>query len=344
MISEQKIYSILNHSIPGFEATSELQPIEGGNLNHLWRICDRNKKLIIKWAPPHIASNPEVSLSPERIAIEAKALQLFEEDGLLYSFIDEQLRPPQIYVYDKNQHLLLMEDLGQIPSLDQWLGDNNLDSIGERLGTFIGNIHRRTFGKKELSQRFDNHDIQQTRLEVQYKPAADYALASRAQGIDLNLIRSKTQMLGNQLMETGCCLIMGDLWPPSILVDRGNLYIIDWEFSHFGYPLQDVGHFAAHCWMQAHMASFESQENRFKQLWGQFWKSYKKSMGEQISELDLDGMMTHAGAEILIRVCGPFQKGYVYEECEADSLPVRQAVNKVQQIIASACITKLWEK
>ncbi|NGP88819.1 phosphotransferase [Fodinibius halophilus] len=342
MISEQQIYLTLSRNLPNFKATSDLQPVNGGNLNHVWRIKGSDKDLIIKWAPPYIASNPDVPLSAERIHFEAKALQLFDEGNALDDLGGNTVRPPRCLHFEEELNLLIMEDIGMAPSLDEWLTDNSAATAGKKLGKFIGQLHRQTFANKQLSRRFRNLDIQQTRLEVQYNPAADYAMQSGAAGVDFNLIQSQTKTLGQQLLKEGSCLVMGDLWPPSVLVRRGEMRIIDWEFSHFGQPLQDVGHFAAHCWMQAHMAPSKELKDKFQKLWILFWKHYRASLGNRIIELKQDEVMTHAGAEILIRACGPFQEGYLYEGHKPGSRSIMQAVQKAQQFIESSQISELW--
>ena len=94
---------------------------------------------------------------------------------------------------------------------------------------------------------------------------------------------------------------MGDLWSPSALVDaRGRAWIIDWEFCTKGQPAQDLGHLAAHLWMQAHLEGMPaSLADHFLCAAGacnpsQAWASRD--------------LRTHAACEVLTRAVGAFSQ------------------------------------
>lgn len=346
MITEDQILDIIKEHLPAFEAGSELQSISGGNLNYLWRLEGRPYNLIIKWAPPHIAANPEVPLSPERIHFEARALDLFSDGHLLDSLATKEARPPALLHFEPERDLLIMEDLGPKPPIADWIRDGGDISVGTRLGRFIGKLHRQTLDHPKLIKQFNNQDIQQTRLNLQYNPAADYLRKTGLSDVDPNLVSKKTKALGQQLLEPGRCLVMGDLWPPSVRVADGQLRVIDWEFAHFGRPLQDVGHFAAHCWMQAHQSASPDERNRFKHLWKRFWETYRQQWGSLFGELftaeERDAMATHIGAEIWVRAAGPFKQGYVYGPLPTEHTSIRQALCKATECITAAEPDELW--
>ncbi len=346
MISEQHIFDIIQRHLPAFKASGELERISDGNLNHVWRLRGKEKNLIIKWAPPHIAANPEVPLSPKRIHFEAKALHLFERDNMLSLLASDNVRPPELLHFEEEADLLIMEDMGSQPSIAEWIINGGDGKVGTRLGRFIGKLHNCTLNTPALQQQFNNHDIQQTRLNVQYSPAADYLWKTGLRDVDSNLVSEKTKALGQELLEPGRCLVMGDLWPPSVLVDSGKLWLIDWEFAHYGRPLQDIGHFAAHCWMQSHMASSREQSESFKKLWNRFWTAYRQTLDEDcdnlLSDDETELMAIHAGAEILVRAAGPFKEGYVYGSLTAEDKAVREAGQQAVQLILDGNFSKLW--
>lgn len=331
----ESIQSIVSERLPGFEPAGAPESLEGGNLNHVWRLKGEERSLIAKYAPPHIASNPEVELSSSRIEFEAKALELFGPGSPLCDLATQKIRPPRLLHFDPGISLLIMEDIGKLPGLDAAMDTGMpFDDIGQILGRFIGRLHAATYQTERYREQFDNHDIQQTRYELQYLPAADYAREAGAG--DLDAFRSSTAALGEKLLGPGCTLIMGDLWPPSLLVQDGTLRIIDWEFAHYGRPLQDVGHFAAHCWMQAHAASTGEQERRWNELWLAFWNAYRISSGRLFAELfdkeEYQDMGIHIAAEIVMRAAGPFKEGYVYREYTLSHPLVREAVQSAVRI------------
>lgn len=345
-LSAKEILPIISRRLPEFEPIEAPREVEGGNLNYVWRLKGRKQNIIVKIAPPYIASNSQVPLSPKRIEFEADALQLFRQGNLLFSLASKTVRPPHILFFDPGHHLLAMEDLDDLPHIAQVAGQSNYSEYGRLLGKFIGELHKQSFENSELQKRFNNRDIQQTRLSVQYNTAADYLSKTGLSDVDSNLVSQKTKALGEQLLETGRCLVMGDLWPPSILVDSDNLRLIDWEFCHFGRPLQDIGHFAAHCWMQAHSSAHQGEGKTFKRLWGNFWQEYQKVLGSMFDELiddqEVNDTATHIGAEVLIRATGPFKTGYVYESYDVGHPLIRQATQKARQLITAEDFSSLW--
>lgn len=344
MIAEERIHVLISAALPNLETEGMPEPIEGGNLNHVWRLKGKPHNIIVKWAPPYIAANPEIPLSPDRIHFEAQALNLFKEGHPLHSLISSEIRPPRIMGYSVQDNLLLMEDLGNIPSIDEWFSKSENSSAGLLLGQFIGALHRETIHTSSLAEQFDNRDIQQTRLKLQYRQAEKYV---RSAGLNTRGdLQSKTEALGDQLLNRGRCLVMGDLWPPSVLVDNSQLRLIDWEFSHYGRPLQDVAHFAAHCWMQAHTAASPAGEQKFKQLWNTFWKAYQQeseNIFEQLfDEQEQKDAAVHCGTEILVRAAGPFKTGYVYESYPEDHPMITQAAQKAVILITEGNFKALW--
>ena len=344
MISDQQIHEIIADQLPNFTANSALIPLGGGNLNHLWRVKGKSQNIIIKWAPPHIATNPDVPLSPERIHFEAQSLELFSKGSQLTHIASSKCRPPNLLYFSSEHDLIIMEDVGPALSIIEWINDGGELQISRTLGHFIGQLHKQTYGQSELGARFHNSDIQQTRQKLQYNPAAEYIKKTRVVNVDFNLISSKTKTLGKKLLEPGKCLTMGDLWPPSVLVDDGNLRLIDWEFAHYGRPLQDVGHFAAHCWMQGHTMD---RLRWGKQLWNNFWNGYRAALGSSFDQLfdqqELGNMAIHAGCEMLVRVAGPFKSGYVYAEYDRQAPVIQEAVRKAISMIEQESFSILWQ-
>ena len=229
------------------------QALSGGLTNHVWRVWRGSETFILKQAPPHMAANPDIPLSSERIR--------FEQYGLEHAPRSAEVRVPRLV--DAGDDWVLMEDLGPRDSLDTALIAGQRVSL-EPLLEWLEELHRR--------EGPENAGIQETRLEVQYRP--------------LGLER-----FGQTLCQPGSAFIHGDLWPRSVLVGKGWLGLIDWEFCHHGRPGQDLGHLAAHLWMLHHV----------------------HGVGPDL-DLQLDEVgRTHMAAEIRVRSEGPFVEGYLYE-------------------------------
>lgn len=355
-MTDAAVRSYLRDALPHLEPTGLPERLPEGNLNAVWRVPVRldhrstndakgrphgeTTSVILKHAPPHIAATPDVPLDPSRLRIEAACLKAFDVGGRLHDLASEALRPPRCLHFDADAHVLVMEDVGAVPTLRRWLQTAGADalseraaSIGRRLGAFIGRLHRRTWGNADVAARFDNRAMQQTRHAVQYQAIGD--LLAR-QGIpDAEALGTRAEAVGQRFLQPGRCLTMGDLWPPSVLVCPRDLRLIDWELAHFGQPEQDVAHVAAHLWMQAHRAPSPEAKAAARAIHTAFQAAYRDALGASSSPIPVDAVLTdamrrraavHFGAEILVRAVGSFQAGYVYDGCPPDHADVQDAV------------------
>jgi len=327
--SNEEINDFIHQNRPDFEPLDEPKKLPGGNLNHVWRVRGKSENLIVKHAPPHIATSPDIPLNPNRLEFEARALRLFHSKGPLSDLSTDTIRPPALYGFDNNRYFLLMEDIAPAqPWFDYLKSDKASATSALEVGNFIVNFYKKTYRDKSLANNFSNRPIQQTRLTVQYQSTEESLLKS---GFDHVTRASKNAIaLGEMLMMPGKCLIMGDLWPPSVLIKDGTFRLIDWEFSHFGRPLQDLAHFGAHCYM--HSLFSEGERNKFKTVWLSFLEGYKTGIGNSIEAiLDNDErrwLPIHFGAEILVRTAGPFREGYLFSDLPQQNPNLQAALQK----------------
>lgn len=332
------IVETLAQRLPEFHLQGEPQPLSGGLLNYVWRAVGNPGSapgsMIVKWSPPFIASVPGIELDPGRNFIEAKALAAFEPGGELAVVGEAGVRPPRLYLFDQAQHFLTLEDLGAAPDLGAWLraGEQSrqeAEAIGESLGRFIGSLHRLSANRPDLARNFNNRAIQRTRLDFHYQNIEQYA---RNAGIaNAGIIGRRAVEYGKKLQQPGLVIIMGDLWPPSILVTGAGLRIIDWELAHYGRPSQDIGHLAAHLWMHSHRAADGHRALLARQMLDSFLRSYRATLGRDFDALfGIAGLVEssiHFGSELLARTTGVFQKDYLYASLAHDDPVIQQAVN-----------------
>ena len=321
--------------LPHFAPADAPERLGGGLLNEVWRVPgqrgSRPRSVIAKHAPPHIASRPEVPLDSERIAFEALALGAFAPGGALEELAGEAARPPRPYAFDESAHLLLMEDVGTPPALDEWLRTSppasEAEAAGKQLGNFIGQLHARTAGDPAFRDAFDNRAMQETRLTVQYRAVGDLCEAAGLD--DAETLGRRVEALGERFIQSGTCFVMGDLWPPSILMAEEGARLIDWELCHYGRPAQDVAHLAAHLWMQAHRAPSPEARAAVEAFREAFFDAYHDVLGKARTALltpqALADCGLHFGAEILVRALGPFQEGYLYDGLAPEATPVQEA-------------------
>ena len=337
-VSETTVAERVEAAYPAFTATGVPTRMPGGNLNKVWRVPGMPTSVIAKYAPPYIASAPDVPLDPERLHVAARCLQLFAPEAPLADIARPACRPPKRLGWEAEAPLLVMEDLGDVPDLRTWLRDTphppDAAEVGARLGRFIGQLHARTYGDATIAEQVANPAMQATRYAVQYSQVDAFLEAANIE--DAEALGQRATALGERFQQPGRCMIMGDLWPPSVLVDTASddmmeVRLIDWELSHYGHPAQDVGHMAAHCWMLAHRAPSHIAEHVAHACFRQFLAQYRETMQDERPEAVeafcgpevRRTVALHAGCEILARTTGAFQDGYLYDGL-APTHPVMQ--------------------
>lgn len=331
-MTDDEVLPYVRGRVASFEPTGPPERLPEGNLNVVWRVPGMPESLIVKYAPPYIAANPDMPLDPSRLLFEAQSLEAFAPEGGLADLSSDAVRPPRPIDMHTNPHVLLMEDVGNHPTLGRWLQADDqrkaANWVGEQLGRFIGRLHARTHRDEQMARRFNNRSMQETRLAVQYQSVED--MLRRGGVSDAEALGARAGALGERLVAPGICLTMGDLWPPSVLVAGDGLRVIDWELAHYGHPLQDVAHFAAHGWMLAHQAAHSDARAAAQELLEAFLQAYRTALGAAFDVLIPSSakadFSVHFGAEILVRTVGPFQAGYLYEGLASDSPDVQEAV------------------
>lgn len=335
----KELLAFARNYIPGITAKSSLEELDGGNLNFVWRIrCQTGKTYIIKHAPPYIAAAPDIAFDNSRILFEANILKAFHCGNELGQLLGCGVRPPVFLGLDDSKHLLLMEDVGKWPDLLKAarLSDDNFASYGSKLAAFIAQLHIQTFHSRWFAENFANLPVQQTRLQVQYRGCLDFCL--RAAMPEAEEIGRSCRQLGEKLNSLGKCLVMGDLWPGSILLNRKDMRLIDWELTHFGRPAQDIAHLSAHLWMMSHRAENQSQRDRISSLSRAFITGYCDRVARYKPELitgeDRRDYQIHFGAEILARTLGSFQKDYLYDGLRPNDPIIREAAEEARKWIS----------
>lgn len=277
--------------LPWFCWNGRVERLGGGNLNFVWRLHGTPCNLIVKQAPPFVAASPHQPLDPGRIGFEASVLKAFQEGGALQRLVSDHLRPPRLWHHDAEQHAIVLEDVGFLPHL----GEQMVASarVCSQLGSFLARLHRTTWNDSALAQKFQNLAIQESRLEIQYAKVGVWL--SEAGHPWAEQVGQAAIQLGRRFLRTGSCLVMGDLWPPSILLDRQRIRLIDWEFCHFGRPAQDFAHLCAHLFLMGPAG---------RPALRSFYRAYLR---KNQNLLDSAECATHYGCEILMRTLGPFR-------------------------------------
>jgi thiamine kinase-like enzyme len=190
-----------------------------------------------------------------------------------------------------------------------------------------------------------NRDVQTMREKMQYQASAGLACTV---GEEVGQVLSEVGRLhdlycstGQAWSQQGICMVHGDMWPRSMLIcGPDSLACIDWEFSTWGWPGQDVGHLAAHLWMAGHAwaGGVEGEQFAQPQCDTDVYTALDKLMWEQWSRAHADAQsqhnVVHWSAEILARL-GPWRAAYVYEGASTDDAVVGQAWRAAMAVLQS---------
>jgi 5-methylthioribose kinase len=333
-----QLIAFAKKNLPDMDETPPLEELDGGNLNFVWRLHRAGgKTAIIKFAPPYVATRPDIFIDESRIVFEGRILEAFHSRSELKSLSELPVRPPRFIGFDERRHLLLMEDVGILPDLHRAFQSSNFDAefFAGQLATFIAHLHGQTYGSSWFARNMANLPVQQTRLLVQYKGCCRFCRKAGLRRAEE--IGKRCRHLGEKFNSVGKCLIMGDLWPASILLDHEQLRVIDWELTHFGRPSQDIAHLSAHLWMMAHRSEELFLKKKIRQFQQTFLMRYANTFEKNGFDLftaeDKRDFQIHFGAEILARTVGEFQNNYLYHGLTPDHPVIQEAVEEAKQWI-----------
>lgn len=220
-------------------------------MNVVLRINLNERSFILKQSRPFVQKYQQIEAPLHRIAVEHKFYSVLQHEAL-----DAYL--PKVLGYDKEDHILLLQDLGDCEDMSYLYSDRSIaPAILEQLIRAIGHIHTTEVPKdfpQNLEMRRLNHqhifvlpfltdngfqldDIQQGLQEcsMAYKQDKD--------------LKSVIEEIGKKYLSPGNTLLHGDYYPGSWMTATDQLYIIDPEFGFSGLAEFDLGVMTAHCIM-----------------------------------------------------------------------------------------------
>ncbi|KLJ08887.1 hypothetical protein EMPG_15679 [Blastomyces silverae] len=221
------------------------------------------ESLIVKYAPPYAAlAGAQAPFDRVRQTVEANALALFAFDGPLVPLPRaSDVLVPRLIHHDKDSHLLIIEDLGNLTPLLDYLSpsppganqcqvqailsnENLWRSIGRRLGHFFADLHLEStletvttyFGANDLPG-FKNQNMIDLVPDVAVLPIKRHLEKYNTPDF-MNLSEIVEQDYERGISDEERSFIIRDLWPGGILIDSSDplalmpkLGVIDWEFS-----------------------------------------------------------------------------------------------------------------
>lgn len=204
--------------------------------------------VVLKYAPPFMATDPTQTLSVQRQVIEADALVLLSGStipaiaAVLAKFPNLQI--PKLIHHDKGRDVLWMTDLGDTLTLSNYLTSDppaqEIEQIATALGEFLAELFlaTRNPSAEALSHVYSNGSAEAHSFLIS-------AVTKVLTGAGISDAAVLTERVERSLRNSGNvepCLGMVDFWPGSILIDaHGNCGLVDWEYFGLSSASNELG-------------------------------------------------------------------------------------------------------
>jgi 5-methylthioribose kinase len=201
--------------------SSTVTPLSGGTANFVWRLVlktpheDVHHTAILKHAEGFASAYRALPLSIERFAFEHQALTYIPKNAPFMTS-SSVVRLPKVFFCDGAHHVLILEDVGDLPSLKEFVSGEpaptpGLSSrIGEELGRFLSNLH--VWGKEndQVKALFShNHGAREV---CSWRTAGRLVAAAKKFGVDDERIAKIAEKMEQDGLKSEETLTMGDYW------------------------------------------------------------------------------------------------------------------------------------
>ncbi len=289
-----------------------------GNMNLVLRIKTNLRTFIIKQSKDFVQKYPQIPAPIDRISVENQFYLLTAD--LLKS------KMPKLLGFDLENHLLMLEDLGEGSDFTFIYQQNQHISqaaVFDAVDT-LSLLHNKDFDKK-IKQEFPSNLALR---KLNYEHLFNYPFMID-NGFDLDTIqnglqavamtyktnenlKNKLKMLGEQYLSKGDTLLHGDYYPGSWLNTADGFKLIDPEFCFFGPAEYDLGV------MIAHLKMAQTKDD----LINETIKRYQKT-----SAFDMILMQQFVGMELFRRIIGLAQLPLSLTLSEKENL-LKEAASK----------------
>ncbi|MCM4171106.1 hypothetical protein DHD32_06420 [Arenibacter sp. TNZ] len=218
-----------------------------GNMNVVLRIRTNRRSFIVKQSRPFVQKYPDIMAPIERIDVEHQFYKAVTNKAI-------EPHIPEILTYNADNHLLILEDLGDCKDMSYLYDDRNISTSQlHQLIDIASQIHKSIPIQypKNMELRLLNH---QHIFVLPFLKESDFSLNAIQEGLqELALVyrtdetlKKEISKVGEQYLSQGNILLHGDYYPGSWMTKGDHIYLIDPEFSFMGFAEFDIGVLAAH--------------------------------------------------------------------------------------------------
>ena len=218
-----------------------------GNMNVVLRIRTNRRSFIVKQSRPFVQKYPQIMAPIERIDVEYQFYQAVSNKAI-------EPHIPEILRYNADNHLLILEDLGDCKDMSYLYDERNIGTSQlHQLLDIASQIHisKPEEYPKNMELRLLNH---QHIFVLPFLKESDFSLNAIQEGLQELALRYRSDetlkkeisKVGQQYLSQGNTLLHGDYYPGSWMSKGDHIYVIDPEFSFMGFAEFDMGVLAAH--------------------------------------------------------------------------------------------------
>ena len=235
------------------------------------------------WSGPNGLFLRQKGVFPPRLHLTA--LQVYEAKGL--EFLSKPstntkvpaVRVPRLLAFDNENHVVILEDAGAIPTLKSWLRadspHNQVASVGRSLGLYLAHIHNTTSNDSAIKDAFASNTIAKNTSSSVYFAALP--AAAEKFGYTQAFIAAAADFAAKEVLTANEVWTLGDFWTGNVLVsapsgeNEPSITVLDLELAKPGTAAFDLGHMGAEMLC---LARFR-YEDRGSLLLQTFFQSYK---------------------------------------------------------------------
>lgn len=277
----------------------------GGVSCRVLKVVTPSKRWVIKQALPKLRVAQEWLASPERMEHEEECIDYVSQ-------MDIPGAVPEILHRDRDNHLCIMTCAaeGSMNWKELLLSGQAQTEIAASAGFLLGCLHQRSYGDETAARHLDDKRFfHELRLDPFYGRIAELHPK----------LADKVGSHGAALASSCICFVHGDYSPKNILVNGGDLFLVDFEVGHFGHPSFDLGFMLAHLTLKT--IKFWKRKEDFLPLIHGFWAAYNRVATFESESWHERSLLPHLGCVLLARLDGKSPVDYVTEE--ADCVRIR---------------------
>ena len=276
-----------------------VEELSGGVSNVVLALRNNEVDLVLKQALAELKVETKWVADQRRAIVEASAIKLFNK-------ISPQ-QVPRLIDSDPDRFTLSIERAPRTSKVwkAELLAGRINPRIGFELGKTLASWHK--FGEldKAIQEEFAEDSLfDQLRVDPFYREI-------RAKNPDL---AEPIDSLIREISEEKSTIVHGDFSPKNFLVNKDtDIYILDFEVTHFGNPLFDQAFTLAHLLCKFFRTNVRSEEEALRETASQFLSGYETLR----TPSSLTSLAGHTAALALARVEGKSRVDYLDEAAQA---------------------------